>query len=53
MYNMLKFAAEYHAALDIMAADCNMKLRKFELSNTVDPTMGEFQQSISQYIGLL
>ena len=31
-YDMLEFAAEYHAALDIMTADRDMKLRKFELS---------------------
>lgn len=31
-YDMLEFAAKYHAALDIMTADRDMKLRKFELS---------------------
>ena len=32
-YDMLKFATEYQAALDIMTADRDMSLRKFELSN--------------------
>jgi predicted Co/Zn/Cd cation transporter (cation efflux family) len=31
-YDMVEFAAEYRAALDIMTADRDMKLRKFELS---------------------
>ena len=31
-YDMLEFATEYRAALDIMTADCDMNLRKFELS---------------------
>jgi hypothetical protein len=31
-YNMLEFAAKYHVALNIMTADCDMKLCKFELS---------------------
>ena len=29
---MVEFAIEYHAALDIMTADCIMNLQKFELS---------------------
>ena len=31
-YDMLEFATEYRAALDIMTADRDMNLRKFELS---------------------
>jgi hypothetical protein len=31
-YNMLDFFTEYRAALDIMTADRDMNLRKFELS---------------------
>ena len=31
-YDMLEFATEYRAALDIMMADRDMNLRKFELS---------------------
>ena len=31
-YDMLEFAAKYHVALDIMTANCDMKLHKFELS---------------------
>jgi hypothetical protein len=31
-YDMVEFATEYRAALDIMTADRNMNLRKFELS---------------------
>lgn len=31
-YDMLEFATEYHAALNVMTADCDMNLRKFELS---------------------
>ena len=31
-YDMVKFAIEYHDALDIMMADHDMNLRKFELS---------------------
>ena len=31
-YDMLQFATDYHAALDIMMADRNMNLRKYELS---------------------
>jgi hypothetical protein len=31
-YDMLDFAIEYRAALDIMTADRDMNLRKFELS---------------------
>ena len=31
-YDMVEFAIEYHAALDIMTADRDMNLRKFELS---------------------
>ena len=31
-YNMLEFATEYRAALDIMTADRDMNLRKYELS---------------------
>ena len=29
---MVEFATEYRAALDIMTANCDMNLRKFELS---------------------
>jgi len=32
MYDMLEFTAKYHAALNIMTADHDMKLHKFELS---------------------
>jgi hypothetical protein len=31
-YDMLDFATEYRAALDIMTADRDMNLRQFELS---------------------
>jgi len=31
-YDMVEFATEYRAALDIMTADRDMNLRKFELS---------------------
>lgn len=31
-YDMLEFAPKYHATLDIMTADRDMKLCKFELS---------------------
>ncbi|KIM35200.1 hypothetical protein M413DRAFT_46116, partial [Hebeloma cylindrosporum] len=31
-YDMLEFANEYHAALNVMTADHDMNLRKFELS---------------------
>ena len=31
-YDMVEFATEYRAALDIMMADCDMNLHKFELS---------------------
>ena len=31
-YDMLKFATEYHAAHSTMTANCDMKLRQFELS---------------------
>ena len=31
-YDMLEFATEYRAALDIMTADHDMNLHKFELS---------------------
>jgi len=31
-YDMLEFAAEYRAALNVMTADRDMNLRKFELS---------------------
>ena len=31
-YDMIEFATEYRAALDIMTADRDMNLRKFELS---------------------
>ena len=31
-YNMLEFANEYYAALNIMTADRDMNLHKFELS---------------------
>ena len=31
-YDMLKFADEYHAALNVMTANCDMNLCKFELS---------------------
>jgi hypothetical protein len=31
-YDMVEFTTEYRAALDIMTADCDMKLRQFELS---------------------
>jgi len=31
-YDMVEFAIEYRAALDIMTADRDMNLRKFELS---------------------
>jgi hypothetical protein len=31
-YDMVQFAIEYRAALDIMKADRDMNLRKFELS---------------------
>jgi len=30
-YDMLEFTNEYCAALNIMTADCDMNLRKFEL----------------------
>ena len=33
-YDMIKFATEYRAALDAMTGDRDMKLHKFELSNT-------------------
>ena len=32
MYDMLDFATQYRAALDIMTADCNMNLCKFKLT---------------------
>ena len=32
MYNMVEFAIEYYDALNIMMADCDMNLHKFELS---------------------
>jgi hypothetical protein len=32
-YDMIEFAIEYRAALDMITADCDMKLRQFELSN--------------------
>ena len=32
MYNMVKFATEYHAVLKIMTANHDMNLRKYELS---------------------
>ena len=31
-YDMILFATEYHAVLDIMTADRDMNLRKYELS---------------------
>jgi len=31
-YDMLEFATEYHAALNVMTANHDMNLRKFELS---------------------
>ena len=31
-YDMLEFATEYRAALNVMTADRDMNLRKFELS---------------------
>ena len=31
-YDMILFATEYHTALDIMTADREMNLRKYELS---------------------
>ena len=32
IYDMLKFADEYHAVLNVMTANRDMNLRKFELS---------------------
>jgi len=31
-YDMLKFTDKYRAALNVMTADCDMNLHKFELS---------------------